>query len=325
MLANQLNVARANYSILRPIVGDYDLLIQDEFVETMFSFLWDSKASEVLPKKRVVVTDYVKLETISRNPINWLVISYSNRVLRRALLSSGLRIFVDDPRSLPGSSRLVKWVENYFQIVGPIVGDIPSESKEQLRNELIHSSSPTIGEGSGRRRRRKVVTFSIGGTSIGEPLVNFAISNSQYLSERLDSVIVILAGPRVSTIKKETSINEDLLFFPFTPDALRYFKMADCVVTQAGASTLNEVAALGVPCVCVPVSNHWEQRANSRRFSQDFGFVTLDYSELTKENLARAIDEAMAGTNLPTREAGSSNFSNQKKAAELILNFAAGS
>ena len=53
-------LGKENYHVLKPFLGNYDALVQDEFVETMFSFMWDKRPP--LPTKRVVMTDYFQFE-----------------------------------------------------------------------------------------------------------------------------------------------------------------------------------------------------------------------------------------------------------------------
>ena len=299
-------VARENYSLLRPFLSEYDILVQDEFVETLFSFMWENRAR--LPAKLAVVTDYVSLETRSWNPLNRLILNYANRMLRRAFLSSQVRIFADDPDSV--RPKLREWMEqNSFHTVGPITGELPTESKQDLTRELL---PPTT------KMKNTVLVFTIGGSSIGRGLLEFVIECASYISEELDAQLVILTGPRVkldaSRLEKARGL---VVVVPFTPSALRYFAMADCVVTQAGASTLNEVAALGVPCVAIPVSNHWEQQANAERFARRYGFQIVRYENLSREELVDAVRRALAKP--AQREHSSSAERAHVKAAQLLL------
>ncbi len=123
--------------------------------------------------------------------------------------------------------------------------------------------------------------------------MQFVTRNAHEISESLDAHLAVLLGPRLDS-SSFAAESQSLSIIPFTMDSLKYFKAADCVVTQAGASTLNEVAALGTSCVCIPISNHWEQRHNSDRFARQYGFGVLDYSSLSKEELKRAIERAIS-------------------------------
>ena len=271
------NIAKQNYSILKKHLVEYDVIVQDEFAETMFSFMWDKKP--VLPSRKAIVTDYYRFKTFSRNPIDKVVMWYANRMLARVYRNSSVRIFADDLDSIP--ERLRSSAQDEFEIVGPIVGEAPKESRANLRKKLF----PYL-------KGDKILLITVGGTATGKALLDFVVSNSNEITNTLGMSIVLLLGSRVErSIYPEDS--EILSFVPFTPNTLEFFKAADCVVTQAGASTLNEVASIGTPCVSVPISNHWEQEANAQRYRKKFGFGIVNYSSLDFVSFTRAVQKSM--------------------------------
>jgi predicted glycosyltransferase len=290
--------AKHNYSMIRPLLSSYDALIQDEFVETIYSSLWDKKPP--LPQRRIFITDYVRLETDSHNPINRLTLWRANNILKSAFSNQNLLIFADDEDALPEDSKVRDWVSKSFRIVGPIVDDMQAQSKSELKKQILN-----------RKNEDRIIVFGIGGTSIGKDLLSFVATNANSISESLHAHLVILLGPRLyaSQFPKSYSVT----YVPFMPDIPKYFKMADCVVTQAGASSLNEIASLGIPCVCVPIENHWEQRHNAARFSTKFGFEVLEYGNLSKESISRAIERAISRSYSPL------NSQAADQAANLIV------
>jgi hypothetical protein len=272
--------AKRNYEIIKPFLSNYDVLIQDEFYETLFSFMWDKQP--VLPPKSIVLTDYVRFDTDSANPFNKLKITYANRQLKKAYLNQQLRIFLDYPDALPEASESRKWVAENFHVLGPVVSHPPSEPKSELTKTLF-----------GETKSVRFVVFTVGGTAIGKSLIQFLIKNADFLSERLDAYLVVLLGPRIkaSDLKEVESTRISLI--PFTYDSMKYFKLAECVVTQGGASSLYEIASLGVPCVVIPIENHFEQEQNAERFAARFGFETLEYSSVSITNLEKAVKRAI--------------------------------
>jgi predicted glycosyltransferase len=287
-------LGRENYSMIRPKLGGFDALIQDEFVETMFAFMWEK--SPPLPKKNVIITDYYLLKTSSRNPLNRIVTWYANRMLAKAYRRSGLRIFADETQE-PSNEHF------NFEIVGPIIGDLPVQTREQLREKLMGNQDGLV------------IVVSIGGTSAGTSLLDFMKANQDSLQRILGPVVLVfLLGPRVDR-RLYPPDSSRMKFVTFTTDSLSHFKAADCVVTQAGASTLNEVAALGTPCVAVPIANHWEQEDNASRFSKKCGFQVVQYSSLTPAVMAQAITKALESRYRPLNSNGG------RRAAELIHNY----
>ena len=276
-------VANRNYAKIKPFLKGYDALIQDEFVETLLSFLWDPHPP--LPPKKVVITDYVKFKAPSLNPVSWATLFYANRTLRKAFLQQDLRIFADSEDALP-EGRTRRWTMGFFEVVGPIVEASPNQTKTELKDALF---GPSCG---------RVIVFSIGGTSIGRSLLHFVADHAEVLSNRLNATIALMVGPRVDP-SELAGPRSRFVVLPFTYDSLRYFKAADCLVTQAGASTLHEAASLGLPCVCIPVEEHWEQIRNAQRFSHRFHFSPLRYREISVETLVSAIERATATSYTP--------------------------
>lgn len=274
--------AKRNYGVIRPFLSNYDVLIQDEFYETLFSFMWDKEPP--LPSKSIVLTDYVRFDTESQNPFNKLKVGYANRMLKKAYMNQQLRIFLDYPDALPESSGSRKWVGSNFHVLGPVVSRPPSEPKGELTKMLL-----------GETESVRFVVFTVGGTAIGKGLVQFLIKNADFLSERLDAYLVVLLGPRIKASDLSEVQSTRISLIPFTIDAMKYFKLAECVVTQGGASSLYEVASLGVPCVVIPIENHFEQEQNAERFAARFGFETLEYSSISITSLEKAIKMAMKG------------------------------
>ena len=94
-----------------------------------------------------------------------------------SILQFPARIFADDASFIP------KNVPK-FEIVGPVLEQIPAESREELRRRLFPEN------------RGAVIVVSVGGTSVGKYLLDFLVSNQKQIRESLDSTLVLLLGPK---------------------------------------------------------------------------------------------------------------------------------
>ncbi len=230
---------------------------------------------------------------------------YANRMLAKAFDRASLRILADDPDCVP--SALKEKTTSSFSIVGPIVPHSTDESKTDLKKKILqyYWNSPDYS--------KMLVVVSVGGTSVGKYLIDFLYKNSDDITRKLDCLIVMLLGPRIEAVNYASVARDSVRIVPFIPNTLELFKSADCVLSQAGASTLNEVASVGTPCVVFPIENHFEQEANARRFSQKYGFVVQQYRGLTTKTLVNSVNQA-----LPPR-VDQESFLGAEKAADLIL------
>lgn len=281
--------ARRNYARIRDVVASYDLIIQDEFLETLLAHRWEEYPA--LPPKRVAVTDFVDVGGAGLNPARWVTAWYAGRLFRQSLMRCQLRIFADDLEAAPPGLR--PWIQRRFIVTGPIVS-LGHGDGRRLREQTLASSADG-----------KLVCFTIGGTSVGRRILDLAWENRVELCGRLNATLLFLTGPRVNP---DSYMGDPVRVkvIGFTPYATDWFDASDCVVTQAGASTLNELEALGKPTVCIPIQGHWEQQRNSRRFNNRAGFVPLEPSDLSADTLVESVQLAMNSqvtqASMPERE-----------------------
>lgn len=270
-------LAKQNYSLIADSLGHFDLLVQDEFLETLLAHRWDSHPR--LPSSRAAITDFVDIAAGPGrfNPLALLISWYAERMFREALLRNQLRIFADTLESVP--PRLRGWVQHNFLVTGPIVQPDTATAQE-LRRTLLGSSGKT-----------RIVCFTVGGTAIGKHLLDLAWENRKMLSESLDALLVFITGPRIDP--KRYVGDGCVVALGMVTDATSHFEASDCVVTQGGASTLNELEVLGKPTVCVPIGGHWEQERNAQRFSRRSNFVVVSPDRLSPGSLLFAINRAM--------------------------------
>lgn len=94
---------------------------------------------------------------------------------------------------------------------------------------------------------------------------------------------------RVSSSYAAAGVAADVV--PFIDDMAASYAAADLLICRAGASTIAELAAAGVPAVLVPfpyaVDDH--QTHNARFLSERGGGVLIPQSELTPEKLAELL------------------------------------
>ena len=139
---------------------------------------------------------------------------------------------------------------------------------------------------------RTVVVF---GGSLGAVRLNAAVVGlSQIWGERLDVQVLLAAGrdhaASVRGALKPRAMSVRCVEFVERMDYA--YAAADVVVSRAGASTVAELAATGVPAVLVPlpVARRREQHANARALTDAGAAVTIENSALDGSSLAVALD-----------------------------------
>jgi UDP-N-acetylglucosamine--N-acetylmuramyl-(pentapeptide) pyrophosphoryl-undecaprenol N-acetylglucosamine transferase len=79
----------------------------------------------------------------------------------------------------------------------------------------------------------------------------------------------------------------------FIDDMAAAYSWADLIICRAGAMTVSEVAAIGIPAIFIPLPNAIDdhQTANARYLTEAGAAILLKQSDLTAENLAQQIEK----------------------------------
>jgi UDP-N-acetylglucosamine--N-acetylmuramyl-(pentapeptide) pyrophosphoryl-undecaprenol N-acetylglucosamine transferase len=140
------------------------------------------------------------------------------------------------------------------------------------------------------------------------PLRVFILGGSQGAKVLNDNVPEALAGFSQLTIKHQTGaamqaevavnyqrLGLDAEVLAFIDDMPAAYQWADLIICRAGAMTVSEVAACGLPAIFVPllhaIDDH--QSANARYLADAGAALLLRQPELTAENLRKAIEQTM--------------------------------
>lgn len=93
----------------------------------------------------------------------------------------------------------------------------------------------------------------------------------------------------------------------FIDDMAGAYQWADLIICRAGAMTVSEVAASGLPAIFVPLPHAIDdhQTANARYLTEAGAALMLPQSELNAENLRKAVEQAMTSLHSMTRAAKS--------------------
>jgi len=231
-------------------------------------------ASLVIAQKRkiktILVTDI--LETKFAKGTGSIIEKKMNQAMKSIIEKCDLVIMPEDGQ---GSNNVVK--------VGPIVRDT-AESREQLRKKYSFD--------------RKTVVVSIGGTDLGEFLIEKTLE--AFKKSNLDAELVIVSGPALQ-MKQLSHRN-----LGFTSNLHEIIFAADLVISLAGKSTIDESKHYGTPGIFIPVKGHSEQEENAREIGYSYEDVfRLETLILEKINEKRSPQ----------------HFQGSKTAAELIRKF----
>ena len=211
----------------------------------------------------------------------------------------GLATFIHDSNALPGrANRLTaRWCDEVFLGLEAARRYFPKSpcrvTGTPVRDEL--RSLPDRAEAAARwgLDPARPIVLVMGGSQGARKL-------NQVVAQLPQGVQVLqLAGPReVERVSEQVGARAGHRVLGFCDDMAAAYAVADAVVARSGASSLTELALLGLPSILVPypfaADDH--QTVNARVFEQA-GAAWLEPEEgLTPERLATRLDEMLEPT-----------------------------
>ena len=183
-----------------------------------------------------------------------------------------------------------------------------SRAKLWRKDAAVVSGNPvrrSVEEGDGAAFRRTFdlpaagpLVVVIGGSQGAKALTEASIAAARLLAAESPVAFVVQTGAR-TVAEARAALDarpvDGLVLASFLDDVGGAYAAATLVVARAGAMTLAELAASGVPSVLVPypwaAEDH--QTKNARRFAANGAAVVMPQEQLTGERLAATIRELL--------------------------------
>ena len=191
----------------------------------------------------------------------------------------------------PESKKYYKCPEK-VQVVGmPVKREFIFTKKEEARKELGLDSRPLIvsafGSQGARAMNEMIAEFFALEQAAGFPFQHIHAVGSfgwSWMPEYVKEKGVDLAGSPAITMQ------EYIYNMPTVMAA------ADIIISRAGASSCNEIAATGTPCVLIPSPNVTDnhQEKNARALADQGGAIMVREADATAEDLMKNITDLLA-------------------------------
>jgi UDP:flavonoid glycosyltransferase YjiC (YdhE family) len=288
----------------------FDLVIGDETYELNVGFM---KRPELKRCPYVMIYDFIGLDSMTANPMEWLGIYMWNRIwsndfkkgrkpVHDRALFIGEEEDVADKRFgflLPGRR---EWARALCEFVGYVLPFDPDslQDKSGIRARLGYGDGPLI-------------VCSIGGTAIGKELLTLCGQSFTHLEKRLDGLrMILVCGPRLAAEVLE--VPDGVEIRGYVPDLHEHFAACDLAIVQGGGTTTLELTALQRPFIYFPIEGHFEQAQVAQRLERHRAGVRMYLSETGPRELAeRALTTLQSDSSF-----ASIPVDGGRRAAELI-------
>lgn len=205
---------------------------------------------------------------------------------------------IHEQNSIPGVSN-----KKLSKVVNKVLVSLPDSASYFPEDKVVYTGNPRSEEivsikpanisELGFSRTKKLVIIVMG--SLGSATINkVELEMLPYFKNKHYQVLLI-TGERYYNDYKDIDIPDNVQVVPFLKNFINILKSSDLIVSRAGASTIAEITAIGLPSILVPspyvTNNH--QLKNAQELSKAGACKILEEVDFNKDNLIKLIDDVL--------------------------------
>ena len=215
-----------------------------------------------------------------------------------AAKKAGYKTFIHEQNSVVGLSN--KYLTRYVDKIGvsfeSTLDDFPREkvtltgnpcSEKALHTKEARKSDFCLNE------EKKLVTIVMG--SLGSKTINDKMAEYIYGFRNKNYEVLYITGEAYYEKIKSKRFPDNVRVVPFIKDLPSIMKKTDLMISRAGASTMSEIMALGIPTIFIPspyvTNNH--QYKNAKDLCDKNASWIIEEKDLSKTTLIKMIDNAL--------------------------------
>ncbi|MBP3841384.1 MAG: undecaprenyldiphospho-muramoylpentapeptide beta-N-acetylglucosaminyltransferase [Bacilli bacterium] len=205
---------------------------------------------------------------------------------------------IHEQNSIPGMSN--KFLSKY---VNKVLLSLPGSSEYFKKDKTVYTGNPrseeiiSIKEADkkelGLKENKKLVVIVMG--SLGSATINEKEKEMVNDFKEKNYEVLLITGEKYYNDYSKMSIPENVKVYPFLKNFINVLKKADLIVTRAGASTIAEITAIGLPSILVPspyvTNNH--QYKNVKELEEKGCSKILEEKDFCSKNLIPMIDKLL--------------------------------
>lgn len=166
------------------------------------------------------------------------------------------------------------------------------------RSEEIISIKSSSKSDFGLVENKKLVIIVMG--SLGSTTMNQKIKELIPAFKDKPYQILIITGNNYYDSFKNVKTSNNVLVVPFLDNFISLLKKADLIISRAGASTISEITAIGIPSILVPspyvTNNH--QYLNAQELVDKKASVIIQEDEFSTDKVINEIDKILTNSKI---------------------------
>ncbi len=216
-----------------------------------------------------------------------------------AAKKEGYKTFIHEQNQIPGMSN--KFLARYADKIGVSLPESVSYfDKDKVvytgnpRSEEVIGVDPIDKKKYGLSNDKKLVLIVMG--SLGSTTISNKLKEMAYDFKDGDYEVLLVTGKgyydEFSALK---NIPKNVKIVPYLEDMLGVMKKTDLIISRAGASTIAEITAIGLPSILVPSPyvTHNHQYKNAMALVEKKASLILEEKDFESKNLLPMIDSIL--------------------------------
>ncbi len=207
-------------------------------------------------------------------------------------------VLIHEQNSVPGLSN--KFIGNF---ANRICVSLPNSMNLFPKDKVVYTGNPRSEEilsvpvkkkeSLGFQKDEKLVVIVMG--SLGSVTMTQKIQELIPGFQTKDYQVLIITGRNYYDQYKDLKPSSNVQIVPFMEDLIQVLKDSDLIVSRAGASTIAEITAIGLPAILVPspyvTNNH--QYKNALELQEAGACVIVTEDEFSAEKILKEIDDLL--------------------------------
>lgn len=205
-------------------------------------------------------------------------------------------VLIHEQNSIPGVSN--KFIGNFAD---RICVSLPKSLEMFPKGKAVYTGNPRSEEiilakkkmksELGFNQRMKLVVVVMG--SLGSVTMTKKIKELIPGFNNKNYQVLVITGKNYYDEYKDLEVTDTVKIMPFCDDLISLLKDADLIVSRAGASTIAEITAIGLPAILVPspyvTNNH--QYKNAKELEEAGACRIVAEEEFSKDKIIKEVDK----------------------------------
>lgn len=216
----------------------------------------------------------------------------------KAAHSLGYKILIHEQNSIPGLSNKI-----LGRFANCICVSLPNTVKMFHNKNVCYTGNPRSEEilnvkkesrtSLGFKDNKKLVVIVMG--SLGSMAITKKLKDIILEFKGKDYQVLVVTGKNYYDDYKDIKLSSNVKLVPFLDNFINLLKDTDLIVSRAGASTIAEITAIGLPAILVPSPyvTHNHQYKNAKELEDNGACSIILEENFSKETLIPEIDRLL--------------------------------